>query len=402
MAKKHILLVTSTFPANSTDPVPSFIKDQIIAMKVLNPELEFTVLAPHDKRSDTRSFSKHKYYNECRFHYMWPRNLEKLTGQGGIVPSLKKHPWLYAVIPFFIMTQFFMVIRLTIKQKSDIINAHWIIPQGFVCVLAGLITRKKVIATVHGGDVFNFDNIALNVIKRFVLKRADEVVVNSSATKKRSTEIYSGREYQVIPMGVNIGAFNNSKAPKRISNIINILFVGRLSEEKGVGYLIEALASLKHKDNKFKAIIIGSGPEEEKLKQLAESLGLNQKDIEFTGWIDRKNIASYYAWADVFVGPSIESSAGCKEALGVVFLEASAASLPIIATRIGGIVDIIINGETGFLINQRSASEISEKIIELQNSKLRKRLGMNAQSYVNKNFSWQSVAERYNKLLETI
>ena len=56
MAKKHILLVTSTFPANSTDPVPSFIKDQIIAMKVLNPELEFTVLAPHDKRSDTRSF----------------------------------------------------------------------------------------------------------------------------------------------------------------------------------------------------------------------------------------------------------------------------------------------------------------------------------------------------------
>jgi len=399
---KRILVVASTFPAHDNDPVPTFVKDQIIAMKTNMPNLEFAVLAPHDSRSNTKSFSKHTTYNEYRFHYIWPRNLEKLAGQGGIVPSLKKHPWLYVVIPFFLMTQFFAVLRLTSKINPDIINAHWIIPQGFVCTLASLITHKKILATVHGGDVFTFNNMIAKFIKQLVLKHATEVVVNSSATKKRCLEIYNDKEYQVIPMGVNLNTFSKIPLKKPKSSSLNVLYVGRLSEEKGVKYLIEALKILKQQGDKFKAQIIGSGPEENQLKKLALSSKLTSEYIEFTGWIDRKKIAGYYSKADIFVGPSIESDTGWKEALGVVFLEASAAGLPIIATRTGGIIDIIKDGETGFLVEQRSASEISNKLIELQNPELRKRLGKNAQSYVNKNFSWESVAERYNKLLEYI
>lgn len=401
MTKKHILIVTSTFPTSDGDPVPTFVKDQILAMKKLNPNLKFTIIAPHDTRSNTKTFSRHTGYNEYRFHYMWPRSLEKLAGQGGIVPSLKKHPYLYAIIPFFIISQFFTVLRLTFKLKPDIINAHWIIPQGFVCILTGFITRKKVIATVHGGDVFTFNNTVSNLIKHYVLKNATEVVVNSSATKDRSTQIYSGRQYQVIPMGVTLENFAKTKTFKKTLDSINILFVGRLSEEKGVKYLIKALASLKRQGINFKAKIVGSGPEEVELKQLAHFLGLASNEIEFVGWVNRDEIASYYAQADVFVGPSIESDTGWKEALGVVFLEASAAGLPIIATRTGGIVDIVKDKETGFLIKPRSSSEIYDKLIELQqNPELRHRLGKNAQSYVRKNFSWESVAKRYNKLFQ--
>src|SRR5680860_590465 len=254
---KRILVITSTFPAHDNDPVPTFVKDQITAMKKNKSELEFFVLAPHDSRSRTQSFSKHGAYHEYRFHYIWPRNLEKLAGQGGIVPSLKKHSWLYVVIPFFLAAQFFAVLRLTAKTKPDIINAHWIIPQGFVCMLASLITRKKVLATVHGGDVFTFNNAPTKFIKRLVLKRAFRVATNSSATQKRCSELYNGREYQVIPMGVNFDNFSEVKKSTKMSEILNILFVGRLSEEKGVNYLIEALALFKKPGNKFKAQIVG-------------------------------------------------------------------------------------------------------------------------------------------------
>lgn len=400
MTKKHILIVASTFPASNNDPVPTFVKDQISAMKKLDSNLRFTVIAPHDTRSNTNTFSKHPDYNEYRFHYMWPKSLERLAGQGGIVPSLKKHPYLYAVIPFFLIAQFFTVLRLTLKLKPDIINAHWIIPQGFICILVGFIAHKKVITTVHGGDVFTFNNTVSNAIKHFVLKNATEVVVNSSATKDRCNEIYSGRSYQVIPMGVSFENFN--KKIKKQSDTLNILFVGRLSEEKGIKYLIKALATLKRQNIKFKAKIVGSGPEEVELKQLTKFLGLSN-NIEFTGWVNRDNIADYYDWASVFVGPSIESDTGWKEALGVVFLEASAAGLPIITTQTGGIVDIVKNNETGFLVKPKSSSEIAKKLIELQqDSNLRSRLGSNAQSFVQKNFSWTSIAKQYNNIIKNV
>jgi glycosyltransferase involved in cell wall biosynthesis len=400
MTSKNILIVTSTFPASHTDPVPTFVKDHVIAMSTLDPTTKFTVLSPHDQRSNTQSYSVHAHYDEYRFHYIWPRGLERLSGQGGIVPSLKKHHWLYFVIPFFVLAQFFAVIRIANKTKPDIINAHWIIPQGFVCMLAGFITHKKVVATVHGSDVFTFNNLLARGIKRFVLKNATKIIVNSSATKERSAELYNGRKYEIIPMGVTLDTFKGIR--ETTSNSLNILFVGRLSEEKGVKYLIEALAILKRRGIKFQTRIIGSGPEENQLKQLAESYGLNQKNIEFTGWVNRNNIINHYKWANVFIGPSITSKTGGKEALGVVFLEASAASLPIIATRTGGIIDIIKDGETGFLVNEKSAAGICHKLIELQDPKLRERLGKNAQRYVSDNFSWESVAKQYNKMFETI
>ena len=102
----RILVLASTFPANDSDPVPAFVRDQIVAMKDVDSELEFSVLAPHDQRSNTKLFTKHTAYNEYRFHYFWPYSLEKLAGRG-IMPALKANPLNYLLIPFLFIGQFF-------------------------------------------------------------------------------------------------------------------------------------------------------------------------------------------------------------------------------------------------------------------------------------------------------
>lgn len=397
---KKVLVVASTFPAHKNDPVPTFVKDQIIAMKKDDPENIFFVLAPHDKRSDTKSYSKHETYDEYRFHYMWPRRLERLAGQGGIVPSIKKNPWLYLLIPFFIISQFLAVLKLSYKIKPDVINAHWIIPQGFVCILAGIITRIKVISTVHGGDVFTFNNSLALLIKRLVLRRSSEVVANSSATRKRCIEIYNKRTYKVVPMGVDLDRFsiNTNKSSNKPSPL-KILFVGRLSEEKGVNYLLEALSIFRSQGNNFIAKIVGSGPEEKELRSLSIKLGLSDNDVKFIGWVDHREIVSYYLNSDIFIGPSIESKTGWIEALGVVFIEAAAAGLPTISTSTGGISDIVIDNETGFLVKQRSAIEIANSLNNLKDYKLRQIFGKNARKHIEHNFLWSSVAHRYNSII---
>lgn len=398
--KKHILVTASTFPSSSKDPVPTFVKDLVVAMKEQDPELRFSVLAPHDHRSSTKDFSKHKEYDEYRFHYMWPRSLERLAGQGGIVPTLKQNPALYLVVPFFLLAQFFAVVRLTFRLKPDLVNAHWIIPQGFVCALASLITRKKIVSTVHGGDVFTFNNKPAKAVKRFVLKRSSIVVVNSSATKAQSLDLYKSANYQIIPMGVTINQFAGSRAASK-SDTLRLLFVGRVTEEKGIQYLLRSLPILKERGIPFTATIVGTGPYDQLLQKEADDLGLAD-DVTFTGWVEQKNIASYYKNSDIFVGPSVQSSNGWQEALGVVFLEASSAGLPIIATRSGGIVDIVKDGQTGLLVKQRSPEEIANAIEKLKNNELRETLGIQAKKHVTENYSWESVGKKYVSVIQQL
>src|SRR5690606_25869194 len=108
----HILVVTSTFPANSDDAVPTFVRDQIISLKNLNPSIKFTILAPHDFKSNTKSYQQTKYYDEYRYHYFWPFRVERLASSA-IGPLLRKSKQYYLVLPFFALSQFFWLLLLT-------------------------------------------------------------------------------------------------------------------------------------------------------------------------------------------------------------------------------------------------------------------------------------------------
>ena len=148
----RVLVAASTFAANDGDPVPAFVRDQIIALQDIQPDLKVSVLAPHDKRSGTKSFTRHDAYDEYRFHYFWPFSYEKLAGRG-IMPALKANPLNYFLIPPFFLGEFIALHRLTRRIKPDVLYAHWFTPQGIVCRWVGFFTGTPFVFTTHASDV---------------------------------------------------------------------------------------------------------------------------------------------------------------------------------------------------------------------------------------------------------
>lgn len=391
--------MASTFPASDQDPVPTFVRDLVLAVHEVDPGIEFTVVAPFDPRTSTPGLTRHEGYDEYRFRYFWPSRLQILAGEGGIAPSLKKHRWLYLVVPFFLLSERSALIRVARMVKPDVINAHWIIPQGVVAAFARSKARAPMMLTVHGGDVFSFNNRVTTPLKIRAIRAATRIVVNSSATKSKLAELAPDAQTIVVPMGVDLESFSRGSTA---SDALRVLFVGRLSEEKGVADLITALGDLNTRGVAFEARIVGSGPREEELRAQAAAAGLADR-IQFTGWVNRSDIVAQYEWADVFVGPSITADSGWVEALGVVFIEASAASIPVITTDSGGMRDVVLDGKTGLIVPEKSPGAIAGALERLaRDPKLRSALGKAGLEHVRQSFSWRGIGLRYAELYRSL
>jgi glycosyltransferase involved in cell wall biosynthesis len=389
---RSVLVVASTFPSSDDDPVPAFVRELVVATRQADPTLRIAVLAPHDARSGTRDFTRHDDYDEYRFRYMWPARFEVLAGAGGIGPSLQRNRLLYLVVPFFLLAELRAILRLSRLIRPDVINAHWIIPQGVVAAIAKRFNRRPLVLTVHGGDVFTFNHPLAVALKRRALGRADRILVNSSVTLARAEAIYPAGQYTVIPMGVDLASFEGRTDP--LHEGLRVLFVGRLSEEKGVGDLLDALALLRVRGVAFEARIAGAGPEADALAARAAELGLT--NVRFMGWVSHADLGAEYRWADVFVGPSIESKTGWVEALGVVFIEASAAGLPVVTTGTGGMRDVVLDGATGYLVDEKSPEQIARTLETLAGDReLCATLGAAGSAHVAANFTWATIAARY-------
>lgn len=167
----------------------------------------------------------------------------------------------------------------------------------------------------------------------------------------------------------------------------NILYVGRLERTKGIDFLIRGMKLL---DRECHLDIIGVGRMRKKLEQLAYNLQLSNR-VRFWGWIPNTELKEYYRKAQVFVLPSI-----WPEPLGIVILEAMANSVPVVASGVGGIKEMVKEGKTGFLVKPKDARELAHKIKNLlDNSELRKKCGENGKRFVQEKLN----KERHLKIL---
>jgi glycosyltransferase involved in cell wall biosynthesis len=169
----------------------------------------------------------------------------------------------------------------------------------------------------------------------------------------------------------NVPTFH-SLPPRDRRALLRLLFVGRLDPEKGLSFLLQAVAILQEQNRNMHLDIAGSGLEEENLRKLAQELNLN-KQISFHGYVPfGESLFSYYRAADFFILPSL------SEGIPQVVLEAMAFGVAIIATRIPSLKGIIRHGENGWLVEPGSAMALANAISELTNNpiaadKLRKR-----------------------------
>ena len=227
-----------------------------------------------------------------------------------------------------------------------------------------------------------------------IFKQTDYIQAISNFLSNWAKNMGAKSPIEVVPNGVDLDMFRSDFKVRPLQRSdLKILTVSRLVKKNGVADLIKAGQYL---DFPFKIVIIGSGSDEEKLKKLAKDKGLKDK-VVFEGEINHRDLAKYYSSADVFVRASL------SEGLGISFLEAMATGLPIIGTPVGGIPDFLEDRKTGLFCQVNNPQDIAEKIKEiLENDELRKTLIHNGLNLVREKYSWNSVAQKMERILKKL
>ncbi len=404
--KGRILCLTSSFPRWFGDSTTPFVLH--LAKDLQNLGWHVDVLAPHAPgcaRNEVLDGLQVK-----RFRYLWPAGLQSVCYQGGALINLRQKKSNYLKLPFLVVSEWSALFLRQMIRGYDLLHSHWLLPQGFVGTLAAKLSGLPQVITIHGGDVFGLHQRCLIPFKRFALKHADAVTVNSSVTENavKSIEPTLSSVYR-IPMGIDVSSIsqNDTKVQAIRQKYCYgrgplLVFVGRIVEEKGVEDFIRAVKLIEQKCPDVRAVVVGEGQDRPGLERLSKELGLTER-ITFTGWINSADVPKYIAAGDVFVGPSRQARNGWIEAQGLTFLEAMAVGTPVVATRNGGIIDTVIHEETGLLVDERSPKQITDSIFRIQKDKvLTKKLTVQGRSLVKKGFSRSVSASRFSEIFSSI
>ncbi|CAN5577202.1 hypothetical protein BH09ACT4_BH09ACT4_01560 [soil metagenome] len=405
----RVLILASTFPASPDDPVPAFVLAQVVALARAHPELEFHVLAPHDRRSHTATRTRHELFTEHRFHYVWPRGWERLAGRG-IMPALRESPVLYLVVPLLFLGELVALRRLLRELRPAVVYAHWFTPQAIVASWA-TGRRTPFVFTTHASDVEVWHRIPIigPRMVRWATRRSRAVTAVSSRSMGKLTSFFLMGllpvPSRIVPMGVSLSTEPTARLRASARKSLKLgtecvyLFVGRLVEKKGVEFLLDALAGPGAALGEWTLIVAGDGPLRAALETRAAELGILNR-LRFAGFVSGEAKAELFAAADVFVVPSVISSDGDAEGLPVALLEGLAAGLPCVATHESGADDILTDGVDGLLCAQRDADALRARLDELAGltPALRARLAARGRELA-RSFDWDVIAERHYTFL---
>lgn len=283
----------------------------------------------------------------------------------------------------------------------------WSIMAAYAGAAAMMLLRRfpkvKFLLTLQEGDAISHIHRRVRGFKKqwqAVFRRADRIQAISNFLADWARSEGATCPIDVVPNGVDLTKFqiSNSKSQINSNPQITIITTSRLVPKNGIDILIRAVAELKPQipNIKYQIQILGSGPEEKKLKRLASELKINDR-IEFLGNVNPDEVPKYLSQADIFVRPSR------SEGLGSSFLEAMAAGLPIVATKVGGIPEFLKDYETGLFVKMDDPADVAEKISKLLADKaLRKTLGEKGQRLVQEKYSWDKVALQMDKIFSSL
>ena len=263
--------------------------------------------------------------------------------------------------------------------------------------------KVKYLLTLQEGDTLDYPEKRMGLAKIFigglfkkVFTKADYIQAISNYLADWARNMGAKALVEVVPNGVDL---NNLKS--KISNLKNadknskvIITTSRLVRKNGIDTLIKAMAELRvqHRMSNIKLQILGSGPEEKKLKDLAKDLKVDDV-VQFLGHIEPEHVYDYLAGADIFVRPSR------SEGLGSSFLEAMGAGLPVIGAPVGGIPDFLKDGETGLFCKVDDPKDLAEKIKKLiMDENLAKRTAENGRRLVLEKYDWSDIARKMEEI----
>ncbi|MCW4022844.1 MAG: glycosyltransferase family 4 protein [Candidatus Bathyarchaeota archaeon] len=234
-------------------------------------------------------------------------------------------------------------------------------------------------------------------ISKHFLGEAEKVVVHSRFMKEviQKKLCVAEKKLEVVPCFVSNSFMKQSEEmsslrideKKKRSDII--LSVGRLVPGKGFTRLLKVFSGVIKENRDSKLIIVGEGPQREQLENLAKKLGINN-NVTFTGRVSNQRLLDYYTMSKVFVFPATRA-----EPFGMVNIEAMAYSLPVVASKSGGVTDIVVDNLTGFLVDIDNNGMLTEKILQLlSDDALAEKMGAQGRKRVEEKFTLNIVAKR--------
>jgi glycosyltransferase involved in cell wall biosynthesis len=321
------MVLTTSYPRNADDPAGRFVADAVEGVRARGVEVE--VVSP----------ASFRHFGLAYGH--------------GIVGNIREKPWRVLLVPAFLWS--FRRAAARAARDADLVHAHWLAAGAVAWTL-----RRPYVVQVWGTDV----ELARRVpwLVRPVLRRA-RLAIGASRFLADEARALGAREVRVVPSGV---AIPESVGPPEEPP--HVLFVGRLSEEKGILEFLEATEGMPR-------VIVGDGP-------------LRDRVPEAVGFVPPGELGAYYERAAVVCCPSR------REGYGVVAREAMAWGRPVVATEAGGLVDAVVDGETGVLVPPRDVVALGSAVRDLlMHSDRRDKLGVGAHLSAQMQFSEEAAAQ---------
>lgn len=393
----NVSYLTTSFPRFPGDYAGVFVYD--LARTLAKQQIEITVLAPHEPGSPYRE--QMAGLSVKRFAYFFPARYQKIAYGAGIPTNLRNNRWIWLQLPLFLVSFFLHAGYVTRKHK--IIHAHWIEP-GLFGLIWRTIFRQPLIVSVHR---FNPMGTLGKRLYRLVLKNADFVLFNSHYTEARCREQIQVRAGAVIPPGIDTERFYSKwEASEGTKNedadeLPMIFGLGSLLPVKGFINLIEAMPFILS-EYACRVVIGGRGPEREALLARAQALGVDHA-LTLLGRVPTEDVPDLMRKAAVFVLPSVAHASGDTEALGMVLVEAMSCGTVCVASNVGGVGDIVDDGENGYLVPHAQPRLLADKVVQLlKDPALRWQMGQQGRRKVEEQFSLDVVAERVRIIYEQV
>ena len=413
-----VLVIGSVYPRFQEDAEVPWLRTSVAHLKKAGIEIQ--VLAPAYKGLKSHDIDG-THVN--RFRYA-PANWEILTHEEGAPSKMASKPWLQLLAIPYIINGFFQCIRICRKWRPDVIHAHWPFPHAYIALGAAKLFRIPLVLNFHGAELLLIRKKKwVKPLLKFAIGQAQAIFANSSFTAGKIKALRNV-DVEWSPYGTTLETRDESNAschpernvvkskdpvtivPHPVNGKFKILFVGRHIERKGICYLIEAAKYLPR--DKFEIRIVGVGDLTEQLKAQAEAMqsailsesegssqGNQPADIIFTGKLSPEDLANEYKTANVFVLPAIVDHKGDTEGLGVVLIEAMELGLPIVASNVGGIPDVVVDGKSGILVPEKDPVALADAFKRLEaDATLIQKLLAGARKRIEECFTWDGIIER--------
>ena len=379
------LFLTHSFPREPGDAAGSFVLKLAVALR--DHGVDVHVVAPSG--DDLPASDRFDGIPVERFRYA-PRRYEKLAYAGNMHTQVRDSWGAKFALLGFLGSEFGSAVRARRVFEPDIVHAHWWFPGGLVGTWLSGLSGVPLVTTLHGTDVRLARATAMaRPLFRHVLQQSSAVTTVSRWLARETETLVSGVTATVAPMPVATDLF--SPGGEREAN--RLLFVGRLTAQKGIGVLLEALSRMRHK-----AVldVVGDGALAKDLAERARTLGVGDR-VHWLGQLPQPRLVELYRRATGLVVPSTD------EGLGLVAVEAQLCETPVVAFDSGGLTDTVQHDRTGMLVPPGNVEALAAALDDLLDRPDRgAELGRAGRMVALAGFAPESAARRYAGIYRSV